>query len=385
MPPTRCGVAIVGGGVIGLSVARELARAGVGEVVVLEAERSVGQMSSARANGGVRAQFTTPINIQLSLYSIGELVALQEETGGLPGFHQAGYLMMTGTGHGARALESAAILQRSLGARTESLSPAEAKALAPFIRHEDLTAATFNRDDGFLDPSGLIAALREAIRGAPGVSIKTSSRVLEISRRDRGFHLVTEGGPVEAEWVVNAAGAWAGAVGEMLSEDVRVWPVRRNLAFAPDPTGATALTPMCVDLDTGVLVRKETGGGYVLAYSDPEDGPSWDREVDPLFLGQVAERIGHRFPALEDLEIDPRHCWAGSYPETADHHAIIGRWSDRSIVCAGFGGHGLMHSPAAGRAVAELVTSGRCKTFDLRPLRPQRFEEGDLTVETAVL
>jgi sarcosine oxidase subunit beta len=154
-----------------------------------------------------------------------------------------------------------------------------------------------------------------------------------------------------------------------------------------EPEGPGELIPMCVDLDTGVLVRREASGGFVVAWSDPDDQPSWETAVDPRFLEQLAQRVGNRFPLLEDLPLDPRQCWAGLYPETPDHHAVIG--PDPRVPallhCAGFGGHGVMHSPAAGRAVAELVTLGSCRTFDLRPLRPARFAEGDLVVETAVL
>jgi sarcosine oxidase, subunit beta len=144
---------------------------------------------------------------------------------------------------------------------------------------------------------------------------------------------------------------------------------------------------MCVDLDTGVLIRREASGGFVVAWSDPRDPSSWDTTLDPRFLEQLASRVGNRFPLLEELPLDPRQCWAGLYPETPDHHAVIGPDPrvPALVHCAGFGGHGVMHAPAAGRAVAELVTTGACDTFDLHPLRPARFAEGDLIVETAVL
>jgi sarcosine oxidase subunit beta len=166
-----------------------------------------------------------------------------------------------------------------------------------------------------------------------------------------------------------------------------VEPVRRNLAYVREPGGPGQLIPMCVDLDTGVLMRREASGGFVVAWSDPDDPPSWDTTVDPRFLEQLASRVGNRFPLLEDLPLDPRQCWAGLYPETPDHHAVIGPdpLLPALVHCAGFGGHGVMHAPAAGRAVAELVTTGTCQTFDLHPLRPSRFAEGDLIVETAVL
>lgn len=381
----RWDVCVIGGGVIGLSVARELGRAGVERVMIAEREAAVGQGSSERANGGFRAQFTTGINIAFSLYSIGELEKLNEQSHGAIGLHQTGYLLMTATEAGEAALRAGYELQRSLGVATEWLSPSDVPEHAGLVRTAGLRAATFHQRDGFLDPHGVVVALKESAQ-ACGASIATRRAVREIERQGNGFLLLTEGGELAASWVVNAAGSHARAVAAMLGVDLPVAPVRRNLAFIPDPTGGE-LIPMCVDLDTGVLVRREAGGGYVIAYSDPGDAPGWDTTLDPLFLEQVAERIGNRFPSLATIPIDPRHCWAGLYPETPDHHAVIGPspGHDHFIQCVGFGGHGIMHAPAAGQAVTEIITKGTCTTFDLRPLRVERFAEDDLVVETAVL
>lgn len=380
----RFDVAVVGGGVIGLSVARELGRAGVDRVVVLEREAAVGQGSSERANGGFRAQFTTPINISFSLYSIGELEHLEEATGKV-GMKQTGYLLLAGSAETEAQLRAACELQRSLGVATEWLTPDEARDKAGIVAGDGLRAATFHARDGFLDPHGVVVAMKaEAQRS--GAEVRPDSAAITIEPRRDGLELVTDRGSITAGWVVNAAGSHARTVAAMIGVDVPVEPVRRNLAFLPDPDEGE-LIPMCVDLDTGVLVRRETGGGFIVAYSNPKDPPGWDTSVDPRFLDEVAERIGNRFPSLASIPIDPKHCWAGLYPETPDHHAIVGPspGHERFIQCVGFGGHGIMHSPAAGKAVAELVTMGRCTTFDLHPLRVERFGEGDLVVETAVL
>jgi sarcosine oxidase, subunit beta len=384
-------VVVVGAGVIGLSVARELRRAGAGRVVVLEKAPAVGQGSSSRAAGGVRAQFTTRINVEFSMHSIGELARLERDTG-LLSFWQTGYLLMTGTEAGERALAEACVLQRSLGVATRWMDATEVLGLAQFVRPDGLRAGTFHHRDGFLDPHGVVAAMR-ADAGRLGVEILTGVDVTAIAqRRDGGFDATAGGQSVQARWVVNAAGPEAARVAALLDVDLPVAPVRRNLAFVREPVGAVlpgldGLIPMTVDLDTGVLVRREVSGGFVIAWSDPDDPPSWDVSLDPRFLEALGERVGHRFPFLEELPVDPRQCWAGLYPETPDHHAIVGAPPEAPgfVQCAGFGGHGVMHAPAAGRAVAELITLGRCETFDLHPLRPSRFEEGDLVIETAVL
>ncbi len=375
-------VAVVGGGAIGLSVARELGRRGLVDVLVLERGPAVGQGSTARANGGVRAQFTTVPNVAFSLRSIEELERLERETG-LLGFRQTGYLLFTGTERGERGLRAAFELQRRLGVGTEWLSPEEVLERAPFLRPDGLRAGTFHARDGFLDPHGLVQAYAGELRRL-GIEVWTEAPVAGIEREAGGYRLSTPRGKVRAAWVVDAAGAWAAEVAAMVGLRIPVEPVRRNLAFVRDEPGP--LTPMCVDLDTGVLARREVSGGWVLAYSDPADPPGWDTSLDPAFLPKLAERVGNRFPHLERRPIDPGQCWAGLYPETPDHHAVIGEapGAPGFVLCAGFGGHGLMHSPAAGIAVAELVVEGECRSFELHPLRPSRFEEGDLVVEAAV-
>jgi sarcosine oxidase subunit beta len=381
----RAGVVIIGAGAVGLAVAVELRRAGVPDVVVVDAHAAAGQGSSSRANGGVRAQFTTPVNIEFSRFTIAGLAELDRITGGLVGLRRVGYLLMTGTERGAEELHTASTLQRSLGVDVQLLSRSEVAAIAPFVRPRGLRAGTFCGDDGILDPHGVIAALCAQARDL-GVRFRFGERVLAVECESDAAAVRSAGLDITAEHVVNAAGPSAAEVAAMAGCSLPVEAYRRNLACTEPAAGFPDPIPMCVDLDTGVLIRREAGG-FILAYANPADPPSTDTAFDPGFLDALALRVGHRFPFLADIPIDRRKCWAGLYPETPDHHAIIDRSPvcDRLVHCAGFGGHGLMHSLAAGRAVAELIRDGRCTTFDIGPLRLARFAEGSLTVETAVL
>lgn len=378
----RADVTIVGGGIIGLACAAELRRAGVDAVVVLEAE-GFGSGSSSRANGGVRAQFTTAVNIAFSLHSIGEFERLAAAYPETFTFHQAGYLILTGDPSKVEPLERVVELQRSLGVATEWVKPERVAELAPVVDTSELAAATFHARDGFLDPWSAVGAMKQWAR-AEGADLRSGWDVTGIERAASGYRVEGHGSTIQSSSVVVATGVDAAMTASWLGADVPIYPVRRNLAYIHEEP--SPLIPMCVDLDSSVLVRREPSGGYVVCYSDPDDPPGRDTSLDPKFLDDVAARIGRRFPTLEGMPIDPKQCWAGLYPETPDHHAIVGALpgAPGAFICGGFGGHGIMHSPAAGRAIAELVTTGRCETFDIHPLRPQRFAEGDLVQETAV-
>ncbi len=381
----RASVAVVGAGAVGLATALRLGQAGVPSVVVVEQGEAPGQGSTSRANGGVRAQFGTAINIAFSRYTIDALVDLDRVTGGLVGLRQVGYLFMAGTPDAERALRRGFELQVRSGVPVRWLSPEAVVELAPFVRPDGLRAGTFCPTDGILDSGGVASALWSEGRRR-GVWYLLGESVRAIAANRRGMRVETAARTIDAEWVVNAAGPDAAGVAALAGLRLPVEPYRRNLACTEPLAGYPDHIPMCIDADTGVLIRREAGG-FVLAWADPHDEPCRETSFDPTFLDSLASRIGHRFPFLASAPIDRRKCWAGLYPETPDHHAIVDAppGHPRFVQCVGFGGHGIMHSLAAGQAVTELITQGRCTTFDLRPLRLARFEEGDAIVESMVL
>ena len=333
----------------------------------------------------MRAQWGTATNVQLSRFTIDGYAQMKRETGDLQSFVQAGYLFLAGTEESQRYLERAHEVQRSCGLDVELLSPAQALAIAPFVRAEGLRLASFRAGDAFFDPHEIATTLYGEARGL-GVQMHLGLEVRAISESASGFAVQTEQQRFESRWLVNAAGAFAAEIGEMLNIEVPVVPYRRNAAVTEPISGLPPRIPMCVDLDTRLLTRRE-GPGCAIMFSNPDDPPSTSTAFDFDYLAQIADRVGNRFPFLETAAIDTRKCWAGLYPETVDRHAIIGPTPGhpRFLQCAGFSGHGVMQSLAAGQAIAELVTRGRCDTFDLRPLRLERFAEGDLTLEPAGL
>jgi sarcosine oxidase, subunit beta len=378
-------VTVIGGGAIGLAAALQLARAGVSEVLVVEGNAAPGLGSTGRANGGVRAQFGTAASVDFSRFTIDALRALDAAQSGRVCFRAIGYLFMAGTAEGARSLRAGYELQRSRGLEVHWLRGSEVAELAPFAAAEGIRAATYCPGDGIVDPHGVVAALCDEGRRL-GVEYRFDCEVVAMTFGDSRARLTTSAGDIETTWVVNAAGPSAREVAALAGVDLPVTPRRRNLACTEPVNAVRDPVPMCVDMDTGVLVRRE-GGGFLIGYSDPQEPPGVDTTFDPRFLEAVATRIDNRFPMLGRVPIDRRKCWAGLYPETPDHHAVIDApaRTPRFIQCAGFGGHGIMHSLAAGQAVAELILQGRCSSFDLSAFSLERFDGRDLRVETAVL
>ncbi len=384
--PDAADVVIVGAGVVGCSIAFHLCALGIHNVALLEKEPAAGQGSTARANGGIRAQWSTAVNIESSNYSIAAFERFGDETGGDCGLLQAGYLFITATEQGEKSLRSNFALQQKLGVPNRWLAPEEISDLAPYVRSDDLRCGTYSPKDGFIDPHGTTHGYLRAAQRL-GARLMTDSETIEVMRDSQGVLGVrTTTGDIFSRTVVNAAGPFAGILAQRAGIEIPLKPYKRMLACSEDTGGAAPIIPMTVDLDTGLLIRRE-GTGILFAYSDPNDPSTFDTSFDPAFLEIVSEKASHRFPFLSDARIQPRRCWAGLYPETPDHHAILGPVPELPgfFLAVGFGGHGIMHAPATGRAVAELIAFGQCRFLDVSALRLERFREGNLIVETTVL
>lgn len=380
----RADVAIIGAGVVGTSVAFQLARLGGTRVVLLEKEELPGTGSTAKANGGIRAQFTTDVNVAMSLASMDILDALADEIGDPPMYRKAGYLFLTGDPKRLRAMEEAAAFQRARGVAVELLDAAGVRARAPYAEGP-IAGGTFGARDGFIDPGGLANFfLREASRS--GVRTLYGAGVTAIRRAGSGFGLETGAGTVEAGAVVIAAGPWTGRVASLAGLDVPVEPVRRHIFVSGPCAHLPPVIPMTIDADSGVLVRRE-GNRVAIAWSNADEPAGFNAAFDPDFFLRFAAPLEARFPSIAAAGLDMRMSWSGLYEVTPDHHAVVGPAPGVPglYVASGFSGHGVMHAPAAGRAVAELVLRGRSDTVDVGPLALDRFRRGALIHETMVL
>ena len=382
----RAAVVVVGAGVIGSSVAFQLARMGVGDVVVLERETLPGAGSTSKANGGIRAQFTTAVNVAMSLLSMEILDALEEEIGDPPAYRKAGYLFLTDSPAKLAAMERAAGFQRGLGVSVEVLDASEVRRRVPWVAGEGLAGGTFGARDGFIDP-GRLCSFFVSKAAAGGVRFAHGREVTGLERRGGAWAVTTaDGSSWTAPHVVNAAGAWAGAVARLAGVDLPVEPVRRHIFLTGPVRDLPPVIPMTIDADSGVLVRRE-GDRILIAYSNPDEPPGFDLSFDPEFVHRFAEPLERRFPPVAAGGIDPRRSWSGLYEVTPDHHAVLGGVPGLSglLLANGFSGHGVMHAPAAGRLVAEMIVRGRAESADVSPLALDRFARGALIHETMVL
>lgn len=382
----KASVIIVGAGVIGCSVAFQLARMGQRDVVVLEREALPGTGSTSRANGGIRAQFTTEANVKMSLLSMEILDALEEEIGNPPAYRKAGYLFLTDSPAKLAAMERAADFQRGFGVDVEVLDAAEVRRRVPWVSGTGLAGGTFGARDGFVDPGRLCGFFASAA-AHDGVTFRFGREVVAAEEKECGFVLRTaDGGAYAAPVVVNAAGAWSRRLGRLLGLDLPVDPVRRHLFLTGPIRDLPSEIPMTIDADTGVLVRRE-GECVLVAWSNADEPPGFDTTYDPEFPLRFAEALEARFPSVAAAGIDQKRSWAGLYEVTPDHHAILGPVPGRSglLLATGFSGHGVMHAPAAGRCVAEMILRGRSESVDVAALSLERFARGELIHETMVL
>ena len=378
----RADVVIIGGGVIGASIAYHLAVKGVRDVVVVERD-GLGGGSTSRNAGGVRLQFSTEINARLSLRSLPRLERFNEEMGIDPGFEQVGYLFLITNDRDAASFERSLQLWSRLDIPARRLDQGQVHELFPEIRIDDVRFATYCEKDGYLDPTsllnGYVARAREQ-----GVRFSEGEAVTAIDLESgRVSGVRTPSSTISTPTVVNATGPWAGEVGKLVGVDLPITPLRRQI-FVTDPVaGLDRDFPLTVEMATGFYFHRESGG-VLMGMADPADKPGFDDSVNWEFLPTIVERALDRMPALEKANV--KTGWAGFYEDTPDKHPILGRIAavPGFISAAGFSGHGLMHAPAAGEAIAELIVDGKT-TLDISALSFDRFARGDLIREHNVI
>jgi len=381
------GVVIIGGGIVGSSIAYHLTAAGCKDVLVLERETAQGKGSTGKSMGGVRAQFSTPVNIQMSLYSIPFYASFDERLGYPAGYRPQGYLFCATKQSHLDYLRANFEKQMAMGLKNVRLISAdEIRSMFPQLRSDDILGGSFCSTDGFVDPYSAMNGFM-AWASDHGAKLWKHTDVTGITRDSKGVVEVhTTRGPVSARKVVNAAGAWAAAIAKMVGIDLPVEPLRRMLVPTEPFDQFPHTAPMIIDMSNGFHFRPESLG-FLLAWNDPEETPGYKMDFEASFIEKILTRAADRVPIFENLAVNPKRAWAGLYEMTPDHHPILGEAPGVPgfFLANGFSGHGVMHAPATGKILSDLVLNGRCDVVDTSLLGLSRFAEGRLIEETAVL
>ncbi|HLN97231.1 MAG TPA: FAD-binding oxidoreductase [Pyrinomonadaceae bacterium] len=399
-------VVIIGSGIVGSSVAYHLAEQGCTDVLVIEREAHQGKGSTGKSMGGVRAQFATPVNIQMSRYSIDFFSRFDEVVGHPADYRAHGYLFCATSERHLQYLKANRERQIAMGvSNVELVSPEDIAAFVPQLRVDDIIGGTFCQTDGFVDPhSVMMGFMLKARESGVRLWLDTQVTAIETELDDTGSadrspaaaadlcgprqitSVHTTRGTVSTRIVVNAAGPWAAEVARMAGAELPVEPLRRQLVPTEPFDQLPQRFPMVIDMSTGFHFRRE-GKGILLAWNDPDETPGFKTEFDPGFVEKILTRAASRVPCLAEAGVNPRRAWAGLYEMTPDHHAVIGPAPNVSglYFVNGFSGHGVMHSPASGRITADLILRGSSDLINTTQLNVDRFAAGKLLEETAVL
>jgi sarcosine oxidase subunit beta len=380
-------VVIIGAGIVGSSIAYHLTAAGCRNVVVLERESAAGKGSTGKSMGGVRAQFSTPVNIQMSLYSIPFYASFDERLGHPCDYRPQGYLFCATHENHLAYLRANYEKQVAMGLKNVRLvSGAEIRAMFPQLRGDDILGGSFCPTDGFVDPYSAMTGFM-AWAADHGAALRKNAVVTGLTRDTRGIASVeTTTGAIATRKVVNCCGAWAASVAKFAGIDLPVEPLRRMLVPSEPFDHFPRTAPMIIDMSNGFHFRPEARG-FLLAWNDPEETPGFKTDFDPAFVEKILTRAADRVPCFAELPVNPKRAWAGLYEMTPDHHPILGEAPGVPgfFLANGFSGHGVMHAPATGKILSELLLTGTTDLIDASLLNLQRFAEGRTIHETAVL
>jgi len=372
-------VVIIGGGIIGLSIAYHLGQRKAGRIVLLE-KGQLGEGSTSRCVGGIRSQFSTEINIRFSLESMKTFERFEEEFGINPEFRKIGYLFLATTTSEMEVFKENIKLQKGFHIPVEWMDADAIRKQWPYLKMDDILGGTFCARDGYAGPSEVLSGFVGGAKRA-GVKIYEGTEAKEILV-DQGWVMGvrTSEGEISSPVVVNAGGPYASLVAEMAGLHIPVKPLRRQV-FVTAPFHLTdRIFPLTIDFHRGWYFRQEVDGLLLSGPLDKE--PSFNTSTDYEAMVEASENAIYRVPALEKARI--ARGWAGLYEISPDNHAILGKVPclEGFILANGFSGHGFQHSPAVGKVISELIIEGKATTIDISSLSIDRFERGKLILES---
>jgi sarcosine oxidase subunit beta len=383
MLPKTSDIVIIGGGIMGASAAYHLAERGGVSVTLLEKYEQFGQGSTGLCAGGIRHQFSTAVNINLSIESIQMMERFPEEIGQDIDLKLVGYLFILDDEQDMARFRANVALQNSLGVPSRVLSVAEIADRVPLLNLEGVVGGTFYERDGLADPNsivqGYINKARQLARanGAAPVHLLNNTPVTGIrveGGKVRG--VMTPQGEIATETIVVAAGAWSGKIGEMMGVDIPIVPVRRQIAVTTPLPQVPPDFPFVLFFGQSLYFHLESGASILTGMSNKDEPVSFSQEVDRRWTESHLMAAMDRFPLLEQAGLLSE--WAGPYEVTPDEQAILGKMPgiEGVVVAAGFSGHGFMHGPIVGKLMTEEILDGRAHTVNIDDLRYERFAQG---------
>ena len=376
-------VVVIGGGIMGASTAYHLARAGVTDVVVLEAGTIAGG-SSGKPLGGVRVQFSDRANIELGLRSLHAYGRFAEDLGVDIGLRRVGYLFAVRDPADVAPFEASIALQNELGAVSRMVTPAEAAALCPHLDASRLVAAVWSPGDGFARPADAVHGYLNAAT-ALGVTVRTGARVVAIdAAQGRALVHTADGTRYASPTVVCTTGAWSRAIGDMVGVPLPVEPLRRQIGFTPMLPPTPSPVPFTIDFSTTAYFHGAEDGGLVVGMSDSGEAAGFDRTVTDAWHPGLRAALAVFAPDLADVPIV--RGWAGLYEMTPDCNGLIGEADAgfRFLYAAGFSGHGFLQGPAVGESVRDLYL-GRSPAVDVSCFDARRFERAAVRTELGII
>ncbi|WP_345771288.1 NAD(P)/FAD-dependent oxidoreductase [Geodermatophilus normandii] len=380
--PASASVVVIGGGVMGLAAAYELARAGVPDVVLLDRD-AFGAGSTCKAAGGVRAMFSDPLNVALGARSLETFRDFPARFGQEIDFAPVGYLFLLSTPQAVADFEAAVAVQNSLGVPSRMVDVAEAVRLSPLVDADGLLAAAFSPTDGHCTPESVVLGYASAARraGATLLPQRAATGIDIDGGRVTAVH--TAAGTIRTDTVVCAAGAWSAEVGAWAGVALPVTPLRRQVLVTEPVSGLDPHTPFTIDFETSFYFHRE-GRGLLMGMSDPDETPGFRLTRSDAWLPRLAAAIERRAPAVAGVGVASG--WAGLYEMTPDHNALIGRAADVEgfLYATGFSGHGFLMGPAVGEVVRDLYLGGQ-PFVDVSGLDVRRFADAAVRPELNVV
>lgn len=363
-------IIIIGGGIVGSAIAYFLARTGqAGTVMVIEPDPTYEHAATPAANGGIRQLFSLPENIRMAQYGLEffstfhQNMMIDEQPVDI-GFRRRGYLFISDDGD-HHIMETNHGLQSSLGARVDLLDRSALNARFASINVEDIACAVHSPDDAWINPHAALMGFRNKARALGVTYVK--DRVTDW-RVDGGLarEVSLQGqGPMSADCFVLSAGAWSAEIGRMIGLELPVEPMcRESHYFVTD----AEIEPLPFIKGETHLAFGPEGQGFAGGLPNWDQPPGFQFDPEPTRFEEVVwPLIAHRIPHLESLKL--QRTWVGHYARNNfDLNAILGSWqtgAENVFMACGYSGHGIMHAPASGRALAELILEGSYQTLDL--------------------